>query len=189
MLQTPVGRLERKPHNEDRDRTSPAARQSRPENMILPFHGMSILASVAGLAGVLAWRVREGRSAVTIRKIIIPPLGMATGFSMFAVPAFRIPWGWAACAFLTGALVLAYPLLRSSRLVREGEAIMMKRSSAFFLVVIALAVIRIFARSYIDTFLSLNQTAALFFVLAFGMIVRWRLRMLLEYRRLERFSN
>jgi membrane protein CcdC involved in cytochrome C biogenesis len=61
---------------------------------------------------------------------------------------------------------------------------MMQRSNAFFLVVIALAVIRIVARGYIDTFLNLNQTAALFFVLAFGMILRWRLRMLWEYRQL-----
>jgi len=145
---------------------------------------MSVLGSLAGLGAVLAWRVREGRTAVTIRKIVIPPLGMATGFSMFLVPAFRIPWGWAAGAFLMGAAVLAYPLLRSSRLVRDGEAIMMQRSNAFFLVVIALAVIRIVARGYIDTFLNLNQTAALFFVLAFGMILRWRLRMLWEYRQL-----
>jgi membrane protein CcdC involved in cytochrome C biogenesis len=151
---------------------------------MLALNGMSILGSLAGLGAVLAWRVREGRTAVTIRKIVIPPLGMATGFSMFLVPAFRIPWGWAACAFLMGAAVLAYPLLRSSRLVRDGEAIMMQRSNAFFLVVIALAVVRILARSYIDTFLTMNQTAALFFVLAFGMILRWRLRMLMEYRQL-----
>jgi membrane protein CcdC involved in cytochrome C biogenesis len=151
---------------------------------MLPLNGMSVLGSLAGLGAVLAWRVREGRTAVTIRKIVIPPLGMATGFSMFLVPAFRIPWGWAAGAFLMGAAVLAYPLLRSSRLVRDGEAIMMQRSNAFFLVVIALAVIRIVARGYIDTFLNLNQTAALFFVLAFGMILRWRLRMLWEYRQL-----
>jgi membrane protein CcdC involved in cytochrome C biogenesis len=151
---------------------------------MLALNGMSILGSLAGLGAVLAWRVREGRTAVTIRKIVIPPLGMATGFSMFLVPAFRIPWGWAACAFLMGAAVLAYPLLRSSRLVRDGEAIMMQRSNAFFLVVIALAVVRILARSYIDTFLTMNQTGALFFVLAFGMILRWRLRMLMEYRQL-----
>lgn len=146
--------------------------------------GMSVLGSLAGMAAVLAWRVREGRTAVTIRKIAIPPLGMATGFSMFMVPAFRVPFLWAACAFLVGAAVLAYPLLRTSRLVRDGESIMMQRSNVFFLVVIALAVIRLLARSYIDTILNMNQTAALFFVLAFGMIVRWRLSMLLEYRQL-----
>ena len=143
---------------------------------------MSVLGSVAGAAAVLAWRVREGRTAVTIRKIVMPPIGMATGFAMFLVPAFRIPLAWAVCAFLIGAAALAYPLLRTSRLVRDGEAIMMQRSNAFFVVVIALAVIRILARSYIDRFLNLDQTAALFFVLAFGMILRWRMRMFFEYR-------
>jgi membrane protein CcdC involved in cytochrome C biogenesis len=143
-----------------------------------------MLASLVGMTAVLLWRVREGRTAVTLRTIVIPPLGMATGFSMFLVPAFRVPLGWAICAFLVGAAVLAYPLLKSSRLVRDGEAIMMQRSSAFFLIVIVLAVARILARTYIDNFLSMNQTAALFFVLAFGMILRWRLSMLLEYRQL-----
>jgi membrane protein CcdC involved in cytochrome C biogenesis len=144
----------------------------------------TILGSLAGLVAVMAWRIREGRTAVTIRKIIIPPLGMATGFCMFIVPAFRVPWTWGAAAFLAGAIFLAYPLLVTSRLVRDGESIMMKRSNAFFAVVIALAAIRFLARDYLDTILSIQQTAALFFVLAFGMIVRWRLRMLMEYRTL-----
>jgi membrane protein CcdC involved in cytochrome C biogenesis len=136
------------------------------------------------MTAVLVWRVREGRTAVTLRKIIIPPLGMATGFCMFLAPPFRIPLSWALAAFAMGALLLAWPLLRSSKLVRDGEAVMMKRSNAFFLIVIALAVVRLAARSYLDTVLNLNQTAALFFVLAFGMILRWRLQMLFEYRQL-----
>jgi len=140
--------------------------------------------AIAGLIGVLAWRVREGRTAVTVRKIVIPPLGMATGFSMFIVPAFRVPWSWAAIAFVIGMVALAYPLLVTSRLVRDGDAIMMRRSNAFFIVVIALAAIRFFARDYLDTYMSMEQTAGLFFVLAFGMILRWRMRMLLEYRTL-----
>lgn len=151
---------------------------------MLPAKEISVLMSVVGACGVLAWRVREGRTAVTARKILIPPLGMATGFCMFLVPAFRIPWQWALCAFLVGATALAYPLLRTSRLIRDGEAIMMQRSNAFFMVVIALAVIRLAARSYFDRFLNLNQTGALFFVLAFGMILRWRMRMYQEYRQI-----
>jgi membrane protein CcdC involved in cytochrome C biogenesis len=150
----------------------------------LSFKEMSVLSSVVGAAVVMAWRVREGRTAVTLRKIVIPPLGMATGFCMFLVPNFRIPIPWAAIAFLLGATALAYPLLRTSRLVRVGEAIMMQRSNAFFLVVVVLALIRILARTYIDRFLDIDQTGALFFVLAFGMILRWRLRMLFEYRAL-----
>ena len=57
---------------------------------------------------------------------------------------------------------------------------------AFFFVVIALAAVRIFARSYFDNFLTIPQTGALFFVLAFGMILRWRLAMLFDYRRIMR---
>ena len=144
----------------------------------------SIVTSIIGFFGVMLWRVREGRSPVTLRKIIIPPLGMATGFSMFFMPAFRIPWYWGALAFLTGAIVLAYPLLLTSNLVREGEAIMMRRSNAFFLVLIVLFAVRFAARNYLDHVISIQQSAALFFVLAFGMIVHWRMRMLLQYRTL-----
>jgi len=145
---------------------------------------MSVLASLVGMGGVLIWRHHEGRTAVTLRKIVIPPLGMATGFCMFLVPTFRIPLAWAGCAFLAGALLLAWPLLRTSRLTREGDAVMMQRSDAFFLVVIGLALIRILARTYVDRYLTLDQTGGLFFVLAFGMIVRWRLQMLYEYRQI-----
>ena len=117
-----------------------------------------------------------------MKKIVIPPMGMATGFCMFLVPAFRVPFTWALAAFLTGAIALAYPLLRTSRLVREGDVVMMQRSSAFFTVILALAAIRLLARGYFDSILTAQQTAGLFFVLAFGMILRWRLSMFLEYR-------
>ena len=140
--------------------------------------------SVIGLIGVLAWRIREGRSPVTAKKILIPPAGMATGFSMFVVPAFRVPWLWALIAFAIGAIVLAYPLLLTSRLEREGEVIMMRRSSAFLFVIIVLAAVRYFARGFFDKLLTLEQTGALFFVLAFGMILRWRMSMYLDYRSL-----
>jgi membrane protein CcdC involved in cytochrome C biogenesis len=103
---------------------------------------------------------------------------------MFVVPGFRVPLVWALSAFLIGAIVLAWPLLATSRLERSGDAIMMKRSGAFFAVVLVLAAIRFAARSYVDQFLTVQQTAGLFFVLAFGMILRWRLSMLLAYRAL-----
>ena len=142
------------------------------------------MSSIAGFLAVMAWRIREGRTAVTVRKIIIPPLGMATGFCMFLAPMFRVPLMWALGAFVVGALLLAYPILRTSRLTLVGESVMMQRSNAFFLVLIVLAVIRIAARGYLDTVLTVEQSAGLFFILAFGMIVRWRVTMLLEYRRI-----
>ena len=144
----------------------------------------TVVGSLLGLAAVMTWRVREGRTPVSIAKIVGPPLGMATGFSMFIVPAFRIPWQWAALAFLIGAVALAYPLLRTSRLQRQGDVVTIQRSSAFYVVILVLAAVRFLARGYFDTMMTVQQTGALFFVLAFGMIVRWRTQMYMEYRKL-----
>jgi membrane protein CcdC involved in cytochrome C biogenesis len=145
---------------------------------------LSLVSSIVGAAVVMLWRVSETRRPISARKILIPPMGMATGFAMFVVPVFRIPWTWALDAFLLGALVFAYPLLRSSRLVREGDHVMLQRSNAFLAVLLVLAAVRIGARGYLDEILSVQQTAGLFFILAFGMILRWRTRMFLQYRTL-----
>jgi len=144
----------------------------------------SVLVAGAGAVAVIIWRLRETRTAVSLRKIVIPPLGMATGFSMFIDSAFRVPWTWALTAFLTGAVVLAWPLLLTTRLEREGETVRMRRSSAFLGVIFVLAGIRFFARSYFDHILTTQQTAGIFFILAFGMILIWRAKMLVDYRRL-----
>ena len=46
-------------------------------------------------------------------------------------------------AFVLGAVVLAYPLLASSGLTREGDAIMMRRSNSFMAVILGLAALRL----------------------------------------------
>jgi membrane protein CcdC involved in cytochrome C biogenesis len=148
--------------------------------------GTSVVGAVLGLFAVLVWRLREGRRPVTLKTIVIPPLGMATGFSMFILPAFQVPWTWALGAFLVGSLLLAYPLIRTSRLVIEQNTVMMRRSKVFFVVVLILAAIRYLGRDYIGRMISLEQTAGLFFILAFGMILTWRTRMYFQYKKLLR---
>jgi len=91
---------------------------------------------------------------------------------------------WAAIAFLIGAVALAWPLLLTTRLEVQGDTVRMKRSSAFLAVILVLAAIRLFARGYFDTILTAQQTAGIFFILAFGMIVIWRAKMLVDFRRL-----
>jgi membrane protein CcdC involved in cytochrome C biogenesis len=151
---------------------------------VLPLFGGA--AAVGGAVVVLAWRVRETQRPVTARSILIPPLGMSTGFSMFLVPLFRVPWTWALGAFLLGALVLSYPLTHSSRLTRRGDVVMLQRSRAFLAILVGLVVLRLALRDYVEHLISPTQTAGLFFVLAFGMIARWRAGMYVEYRRLVR---
>jgi membrane protein CcdC involved in cytochrome C biogenesis len=109
---------------------------------------------------------------------------MSTGFLMFVRPEFRVSWLWAVAAFVLGALVLSYPLLRTSRLARVGDTVVMRRSRAFLLILLGLVAIRLLLRDYVGQLLPVTQTAAVFFILAFGMIVRWRVWMLAEYRRL-----
>lgn len=150
----------------------------------MPALSSSVVVAVVGLLVVLLWRVREGRRPVTLRSIVIPPAGMATGFSMFLVPAFRVHASWGVVAFLVGAVGLAYPLIRTSRLILAEGVVLVRRSKVFFLVVLVLALVRFLARNYLGRIISLEQTAGLFFVLAFGMILTWRVSMFFEYKRL-----
>jgi membrane protein CcdC involved in cytochrome C biogenesis len=141
--------------------------------------------TLAGAAVMLAWRMRETRRPVTTRAIVAPPLGMATGFFMFLAPAARIPWAWAIAAFALGALVLAIPLARTSRLALVGDAVVMQRSRAFLWILLGLVAVRFVAREWVEQRVTTLQTGAIFFVLAFGMIFRWRTQMLLAYLRLR----
>jgi membrane protein CcdC involved in cytochrome C biogenesis len=143
------------------------------------------LAPIAGGIGVLAWRFHETRRPVTARKIVIPPLAMSTGFGMFVAPAMRIPWTWGIGAFLLGALVLSVPLSRTSTLERSGDVILMRRSKGFILILLGLLALRIALHDYVEHIVSARQTAALFFILAFGMILRWRVAMYYRFRELQ----
>jgi membrane protein CcdC involved in cytochrome C biogenesis len=144
----------------------------------------ALLAPLAGALAVLAWRVRETQRPVTRPSIVIPPLAMSTGLSMFLMPGFRVPWSWALGAFLAGALLLSIPLVRTSRMTRAGETIVLRRSRAFLVILLGLAALRLLLRDYVGQVLPPKQTAAVFFLLAFGMIVRWRVWMLGEHSRL-----
>jgi membrane protein CcdC involved in cytochrome C biogenesis len=144
-----------------------------------------VVTSALGAAAILAWRMRETTRPVTARSILIPPIGMSTGFSMFAYAPARIPAWWGLLAFAVGAALLAYPMIKTSRLVREGDTIFLRRSRAFIGIVLGLIALRFGLRDYVGHYLSPLQTGSLMFVLAFGMIVRWRAIMYLEYRKLR----
>jgi membrane protein CcdC involved in cytochrome C biogenesis len=149
-----------------------------------PSYWLPGLATAAGAALVLAWRVRETRRPVSPRSILLPPLGMSSGFGMFLIPDFRVSWAWALGALSAGALLLAIPLVRSTRLARQGNIVMMRRSRAFLGILLGLVAVRLLLRGYIGHILPARQTAGVFFMLAFGMIARWRAWMWVEYRRL-----
>lgn len=142
--------------------------------------------SLVGAAAVLAWRVRETTRPVTAKKIVIPPLGMSTGLFMFTYPPTRVPLSWALAAFVVGAAILSYPLIKTSTLTLRGDTVFLQRSPAFLWILVGLVAVRLIARSYIEEHVNTLQTGSLFFLLAFGMIVRWRIGMFVAFRRLVR---
>lgn len=146
---------------------------------------LMLAASAVGMSAVIVWRVRETRRALSVPAIVLPPLGMSTGFVMFVRPEFRVPLAWTAIALLAGFFVFSYPLIRTSTLTRVGDQVLLRGSKAFLLVILGLAAIRLALHEYIGQFVTPMQTAALFFVLAFGMIVRWRADMLIKFQALQ----
>jgi membrane protein CcdC involved in cytochrome C biogenesis len=140
---------------------------------------------MVGACAVMVWRLRETQKPISLPKIVIPPLAMSTGFGMFFYPPMRVPLEWATMAFLLGAVVFSYPLIRTSKLSIHGDEIFLRRSKAFMAVLIALVAVRLGMRQYVQSLVSPEQTAALFYLLAFGMIVRWRSGMFFEFRRLQ----
>ncbi len=149
----------------------------------------TFLLTLMGAVVVMAWRFKETQTPVTIKKIVIPPLGMSTGLMMFVVPETRVPWWWAAIAIVSGALLFAYPLMRSSKLTKVGEQVLMQRSRAFLWILLGLLAVRFALRAYIEQTISTPQTGALFFLLALAAIVRWRVAMLREFLALTRAST
>ncbi|ANS76763.1 hypothetical protein AWM70_21045 [Paenibacillus yonginensis] len=130
---------------------------------------------------VIFVRLKASSRPVTVRKIIIPPLGMATGALMFLYPATRIPFWWGLIAFAAGWLVFSYPLIKTTKFEMRGSEVYVQRSAGFAFILLGLLVLRLILHEFIQEYVSIPQTAGLFFLLAFGMITRWRLYMLKEY--------
>ena len=144
----------------------------------------ALVATLVGGAAVVAWRLRETQRPVTAAKILVPPLGMTTGFLMFLVPQTRIPLAWAVAAVLAGALLLSYPLVRTSKLERSGDAVLLQRSPLFLVILLVLLAVRLAARAWVERYVDAVQTGSVFFLVAYGMLVPWRVTMYLRYRAL-----
>ncbi len=145
----------------------------------------SIAMPLFGGLMLIALRIRAGRRPATLRKIVMPPLGMATGFIMFAFPVTHIPWLWALSAFGTGLLMFSFPLVVSTRLEKVQEDIYVRRSKAFIAILAVLLLIRLLLHGVVEDYMTIPQTGVIFYLLAFGMIVPWRLAMLSDYLRLS----
>jgi membrane protein CcdC involved in cytochrome C biogenesis len=155
----------------------------------LNIHTVSLIGSLVAAILVIFVRLRSSGKPVNVMKIIMPPIGMSTGFLMFVVPFTRIPFTWGLASFAAGALLFAYPLIRTSRFHSVNGIIYLQRSKAFIWILLVLLIIRLALHEYVEAYITIYQTGAVFFILAFGMLLPWRVAMYLQYRELQKVKK
>ncbi|AXF57836.1 cytochrome c biogenesis protein CcdC [Salicibibacter kimchii] len=138
----------------------------------------------AAMMGVFAIMVRMKaiKKPATVKKIIIPPIMMSTGFLMFLYEPTHLPLARIIAPLLVGAAA-SYLLIRTSRFEVHNGDIYMKRSKLFIFLLLGLLLARVIIKAIMGEQIHLAQMAGMFFLLAYGMILPWRVAMLLMFRK------
>lgn len=151
-----------------------------------------VLASSIGaiIMAILAMfvRMKAAKKPASARKIILPPLFMSTGALMFIFPYFRVTPLEIVEAAAVGMFFSIF-LIKTSKFEIKGNDIYLKRSKAFVVILIGLLVIRVIAKSILSATIDVGQLGGMFYILAFAMIVPWRIAMYMNFRKLQQTLN
>ncbi len=148
---------------------------------------MIIISSVIAAAmaiSVMIVRIKASDKPASPKKIILPPIFMSTGALMFLFPIFRVT-GEEFLEAITLGVIFSIFLIKTSKFEIKNNEIYLKRSKAFVFILIGLLVIRIAMKSILSTTIDYGALSGMFWILAFGMIVPWRIAMFLSYRKLS----
>lgn len=129
-------------------------------------------------------RMKAAKSPVTPKKIIIPPIAMSTGALMFIFPYFRVTPIEIVEASLAG-LFFSIFLIKTSKFEIRGNEIYMQRSKAFLYILVTLLIIRIIAKLVLSVTIDVGTLGGMFWILAFSMIVPWRIAMYIKYQKIK----
>lgn len=109
---------------------------------------------------------------------------MSSGALMFLFPMFHVSFAEVIEAALVGMVFSIFLIKTSTFEIREND-IYLKRSKAFVFILIGLLVIRIIMKSFLSSSIDVGELSGMFWILAFGMIVPWRIAMYVNYRKLH----
>lgn len=146
--------------------------------------GSTILAVVMGTI-VMTVRAKAAKKPASTKKIILPPLFMSTGALMFVFEYFRVPPMQIVEALGVGML-FSIVLIWTSRFEVKNGDIYLKQSKAFVFILFGLLIIRLIAKIILSSTIDVGELSGMFWILAFGMIVPWRIAMLIQYKKLEK---
>ncbi|ALX47871.1 CcdC family protein [Lentibacillus amyloliquefaciens] len=144
----------------------------------------TIVATFMAIA-MIAIRLKAAKKPATVKKIILPPLFMSTGAFMFLFPVFRVDMLQVLEAIVIGVIFSVF-LIKTSKFEIKEKDIYLIPSKAFAFILFGLLFIRIIIKLVIGSTISFGETSGMFFLLAFGMIVTWRLAMLYKFKKLEK---
>ncbi|WP_078395458.1 CcdC family protein [Shouchella patagoniensis] len=136
-------------------------------------------------SAALVIRMKASKKPTSARRIMIPPLAMSTGFLMFLYEPTRPSTFHIGEALLVG-LLFSTVLIYTSKFERRDGDIYLKRSKAFAYILAALLIIRIVLRLIVGQEINPAELSGMFFLLAFGMLLPWRVAMLIRYFKLRR---
>ncbi|MGX6441828.1 CcdC family protein [Neobacillus sp. K501] len=128
-------------------------------------------------------RMKAAKKPTNGFKIIMPPFFMSSGALMYVVPQFRLTPLEMAEAIILGML-FSILLIKTSKFEIRDNDIYLKRSKAFFYILAGLLVVRIGLKSILSSTIDFGELSGMFFLLAFSMIVPWRIAMYLDYKKL-----
>lgn len=147
-----------------------------------------IIGSTVGalFMGTLAAVIRSKavKRPVSVKAIVLPPLFMSTGALMFIFEEFRVPPLQIVEALLVGML-FSIILIRTTHFEIRDNDIYMKRSKAFVFILFGLLVVRLIGKLILSSTIDVAELGGMFWILAFGMIVPWRIAMLVKYQKLN----
>jgi membrane protein CcdC involved in cytochrome C biogenesis len=137
--------------------------------------------------GILALfvRMKAAKKPTNTLKIILPPVFMSSGALMYVVPQFRLTSMEILEVVILGMLFSILLIKTSKFEIRENE-IYLKRSKAFIYILAGLLVVRIGLKTILSATIDYGELSGMFFLLAFSMIVPWRVAMYLDYKKLYR---
>jgi membrane protein CcdC involved in cytochrome C biogenesis len=148
-----------------------------------------VLLSTIGAIGMgtlaLFVRMKAAKRPTSAKKIILPPVFMSTGALMFLFPMFRVEFLQVIEALAIGML-FSILLIKTSKFEIKDNDIYLKRSKAFMYILVGLLLVRLLAKIILSATIDVGELGGMFWILAFGMIVPWRLAMLFEYKKLHR---
>ncbi|CDQ39910.1 MULTISPECIES: CcdC family protein [Virgibacillus] len=133
-------------------------------------------------------RLKAAKKPASVKKIILPPFFMSTGALMFLFPVFQISWYQVVEAIAVGMICSIF-LIKTSKFEIRDQDIYLIPSKSFIFILCGLLIFRIAVKVAIGSHISVGETSGMFFMLAFGMIVTWRLAMLYKYLQLEKQLN